>query len=309
MAELGFFDLISIIKYPNFDEPIFDASIKRIEENTGQSLELIFLKDSPFKNFQGAFHFPDIVFAKLLLPNLFGDELVAFIDSGYLVIDPPRFVKWLKSTIESFESSELPIAMPSPPYSEGSRWNVAGGFILFNSGKYKELKILERLVRRFNELLPTNALQMPEQDLINSTIGEKELFAIQDIPHRLADLTKFAKLLNLGILGLKDLKGQYSLFKFVGSFKPWHLWVVNPDKQIFLGRIAEISGHLDLPLLNSISIFQIYPSQEKINWLSGQLMQNSLHLSSRPYARVCSLSFSIKCWVRRQTSLIKQLLQ
>lgn len=281
MAKLNFFSTITIIQYPAFNEPIFFGAIKKIQELSGQSIQVLTLKDSPFKAFEKKFHFTSIVFVKLMLPELFKDKFITFIDSGYLIPNPQNFKKWLNNTIFRFKNSDLPLAIRSSQYNTKGRWSVAGGFIIFNKDKYHEIQALERMIQKFQELLPTNLLQMPEQDLINYTLGESELLAIYDYPYYKADLTEYAKLTKRGISSLEDLAESYSLFKFSGSMKPWHLWVTNPDKQIFLRKIYEISNFIEIPLHSCFSLYQLFPSKENTNWLTDQLKAHSFMLAKR----------------------------
>lgn len=279
LAHLKIFEIISVIKYPDFSDSVFDVSIYRIGSKSGQRMELITLKDSPFKNFAGTFHFPGIVFAKLLLPNLFSEEIIAFIDSGFIVTNKCSLKKWFQKIEVSFRGSNLSMGMPTAPWASNNQWSVNGQFIIFNKTIFESHKILNKLIDSFNELLPTGSLQMPEQDLVNLTIGEDELFPIYDFPNKISDLVLYAELLSKGITSAEDLARECALFKFVGSFKPWHYWVTNPDKQIFLKRVSDVSDALDIPLVKNTQFYQILPTEEKMNWAVGQSYQYSTYLS------------------------------
>ena len=309
LAHLNIFDIISVIKYPDFQDNAFDASIYRIGSKSAQKIELITLKDSPFKNFSGSFHFPDIVFAKLLLPCLFPDEIIAFIDSGFIVTNKRSLKKWFQEIETSFRRSNLSMGMPTATWKPNNQWSVNGQFIIFNKKEFESQKILSRLVGSFNELLPTGSLQMPEQDLVNLTIGKDELFPIFNFPNKTSDLVLFAELTNRGIISARDLVGKCALFKFVGSFKPWHYWVTNPDKQIFLKRVAEVSHLLDIPLLKQTSFYQVFPNEERMNWAVGQYYHYSTYLSD---AGVVHAKFKrhlprLKCLAHRLMHLTAQL--
>ena len=151
------------------------------------------------------------------------------------------------------------MGMPTSTWETNDRWSVNGQFIIFNKEVIDSRDISRKLVESFNRLLPTGSLQMPEQDLVNLTMGKDELFPIYDFPSKSSDLTLFAKLTNSDMTSPEDLSNKCARFKFVGSFKPWHLWVTNPDKQIFLKRVAEVSHFLDIPLLKLESFYQVLP--------------------------------------------------
>ena len=280
IAHIGIFEVLSIVKYPDFKCKVFDDSLHSIASKLQQQIEVHALTNSPYKNFKQTFHFPDVVFVKLLLPSLFNDQLVLFLDSGVLITNRSAFVSWLQKLVHQFLKSNLGIGMPTKSWELNNRWAVKGVFIIYKPSIFKNLGIHDRLVSSFNKLITSDILKMPEQDLIDLTLGKDELFPIYDLPFISSDLTLFANLLNKNIIVSDDLK-DYAIFKFVGSFKPWFLWVLNPDKQIFLKRVAEVSLFIGIPLTDYDPFYEFLPSTDRINLATSQSKLFSRFLSGK----------------------------
>jgi len=278
---------ITLIKYPPFKSSVFDLSIESIRQRTGQEIAMIELNRSPFSMFTGSHHFPDVVFVKLLVPHLLKNRLVVYIDGGYLIRNHIGFAMWMRASIEKLLMIDRPLAMPRALPNENEQtgiYKVAAGIMLFDTRKYLASGFSVRLLNTFFIACHTGKLQMPEQNLIELTLSPDEILILDDTPQLLSDLCEWSKLKDVGIHNVYDLPLDIALFKFVGSFKPWHYWVLNPDKSLFLHRVMEASVALGIPLIYEKGFFAQFPAKSKESWATGQLFLHNQMLAQESMA-------------------------
>ena len=88
-------------------------------------------------------------------------------------------------------------------------------------------------------------LEYAEQELICLTAHESELVALPDRELRLMEFLGTDLLLGKKTFVTPDM--QNNLFhKFVGSFKPWKYWVLDPNKFIYIKRRSELESEFSL---------------------------------------------------------------
>lgn len=105
-----------------------------------------------------------------------------------------------------------------------------GNLLLFNVENFVRNKWFERYVGNYSAYGPH--LEYAEQELICLTAKDAELLTLPGVEQR---ITEF---LNTDVLmGAKKREeptlDDCLIFKFVGSFKPWKYWVLDPNKSIY----------------------------------------------------------------------------
>ncbi len=252
---------ITIIKYPDFELPLFNEAIYRISVLKKVRIEVKSLTKCSFINFKGSAHFSEVVLVKFELPRLISHEISIFLDSGYIITNPVKFNNWLLRITGEFLQSEKSLAIHSPPLNKWNHWHTIMRIILFRKSIYTQNNILERIIESYKNPSIKDRLKIPDQDLANLTLKEEDFLRIKELPEFTYDLVNFNGLASKGIYSQEDLSDQYSIFKFTGSIKPWQLWVLNPDKRIFLKKIKALSDGIgiDLYTMNAICLYSQIP--------------------------------------------------
>lgn len=216
-------------------------------------------------------HFNNSIIYKSLMPSAVpGERFLLNIDAGILIGE--RFAAlWAEMNQKSQEDADWVVCAHChepeeyfPDALKGERHHAlypAGNMLLFNCRQYVAAQWPERLLENYYKYHAH--LRYAEQELMCLTAEEAELV---ELPGTELRVTPF---LGLDVLygqkpGLSITDVEKSLFfKFVGSFKPWKYWVLDPDKHVYLKRRALLEAVLPLsgnPLIESMRISAANPN-------------------------------------------------
>ena len=234
-----------------------------------------------------AYHFNNSIIYKALIPSIIQHEpFLMNIDAGILLGD--RFDElWqdISAQVERksgdwvvgahchdpAESGLMPKTLIDHPHSE---LYPAGNLLLFNCSQYHKRNWHERFIGNYLKFIAE--LKYAEQELICLTAEEGEILPLPFIERRITPFLG-VNVLNgsappLPISCLKDC----IFFKFVGSFKPWKYWVLDPNKSIYTKRRAELEAQFPLAGINIIE--QYRASLPREDWALGFLKAYDVHL-------------------------------
>jgi lipopolysaccharide biosynthesis glycosyltransferase len=194
------------------------------------------------------FHFNNSIIYKALIPSIVPDEeFILNLDAGLL--PGARFEDLLKKIFSDLvlrdsewvlgaycSSSEKDLVQNLLAFEHNSLY-PAGVMMLFNTKNYVKVGWSNRYLKNYEKY--KNLLVYAEQDLICLTARQDEIIelpypALQKVIFLRAvfQKTNFTKALNSN--------RDYTFLKLAGSFKPWHYWVLDPNKLVYLQRRAEL---------------------------------------------------------------------
>lgn len=205
----------------------------------------IILHSSYFLEFE-RYHFNRSNLQKLTFPEIFREEKTCIsIDAGMIL------GKELKVLLEEISSDEQFTVKAFTKCSDEcmpknqkrfkrNKYYPAGGILAFNNNNYMKANILNRLVSGF-EIFRSDLIY-PEQDLMCLTLIDNELKAFNHkFKYFNIDMTDQENWSKFRINEYKNLyiEKDFLYMKHIGSFKPWHKWVLNPIKSIYLNEISK----------------------------------------------------------------------
>jgi len=178
--------------------------------------------DSFLSDIKVGYHFNEVIFYRLLAPELFPDyEKILYLDSDIVFIDTI-----LEIFDTSMESSSLAAVektsfsgVPSHLVDYIDRY-LASGLLLMDTRKFVDQAIKEKCV----EFLRNHYFEMPDQDALSFVVRD---FVAVDPSYSVE--TAFLKQ-----EGLKyDFSKKPKIIQFSGSSKPWHLNNNHPYKKLY----------------------------------------------------------------------------
>lgn len=260
LLNLKIFNRANIALHPPFNDPLFNEATGKIATKHNTELRITPITQIPFKGLTRSAHFSSQIFAKLVLPHASSKNISIFMDSGFLVCNRERITQYIKKEISKFKQSDLPIAAQSPK----GKLEISTPILLFNKEKYIKHKLMERasshLPSFLREKFKSGKSFMPEQDLLSEILRDEEICHLEPVNAKYADLgiENWSKLENQGIMDCNCMSDSYDIFKFTGSWKPWTLSILNPDKRIFLKKALETSIQYSINLIGPTAI-HLYP--------------------------------------------------
>lgn len=197
------------------------------------------------------FHFTNAILYKIFAPIIFSEEeFILNVDAGIIFL--PKFSEFSENLNKKLEHSTdftigafLESSMNLMP-AEVSKYSIyypSGQILLFNSKKYLQDKIAERVIKFYTE--KAIYLNYAEQEILCAILEDSDFFEFKGIENiYLDDLSSFTGNSYYPIDYIKLKNSIY--YKNQGSIKPWKSWNLNPNKVIYLKIREEICKRIDL---------------------------------------------------------------
>ena len=244
--------------------------------------------DSNSINQISRYHFNNSVIFKALTPLFCNSDYPITIDAGFVAGDQIDLVyqDWLNGCIELNASQDTIMCV----YTNNNHEEVSGplrnlfvepkiypmGCVLgFSRQKYLSRDVPRRLLNNYGQYY--TSLTWPEQDLLYITSGHDEL-----LPLKRRDLLKIETLpvsspVNDDVF---ELGKPFGLHKIAGSLKPWHSWVLNPKRKLYLKARQLLTG--EFQQLESSFIQNHRHNQVIRHFAVGFLAEYERYLISHP---------------------------
>ena len=272
--EPAFVTVVSILKYKSYYKSLKFVFIKSKDESELNSNNIDFLI-SEFKNkFDkdnfieflkientlpdfDKYHFSNTILYKIFLPHIFqNEEYVLNVDAGNIffpgfeefsnqinshVLVNPNFV------VGAFFANSDSL-MP-PQITNFSKFYPSGALLLFNTTKYFEVNFSERIINFFNQFC--ELLQYAEQEILCAILEELEVYQFPCWENvYLDDLSSYVGENYFPINQARLERCIY--YKNPGSIKPWKIWNLNPNREVYLKIRQEISLQINLEAVDFI---------------------------------------------------------
>lgn len=280
------FDVV-LIYIQTIDKEVNQEALNLIKEiiSRNNKINAITLLPNIFDNFK-KFHFTNSILYKLVLPEIVNYDYILNIDAGYLsgpeiehlfeyskkTISTQKFINSAVGAICTLSENDLSEDLKVFGHNE---YYPAGGILLFNVIKYKELSLYARLVSKYNAV--KNILLWAEQDLLclTATIGE-----IYPIEFEKTILIEQLSLRNyIEDLKLTQEKTNFMLYKITGTLKPWKYWVLDKNKLFYIKRRNEVIGNEELKKYEIINRNRYKVTHEPLYQAFLELQETKLLLS------------------------------
>lgn len=206
-------------------------------------LSVIKINDNGLKQIN-KFHFTNAILFKVLVPSIIDYDFILNIDAGFLLgcksnelldqISLNINNKMYDDSIVAAFCSESNVNLHSTlrQYPHNSKY-PAGGFLLFNSKKYKLNNIYNKIMTKYIELW--DLLIYAEQDLLCIIMEENQL---SQLPMQDLIVIEYLDLhgLEKNIPSVGSQVDEFAFYKVCGTCKPWKYWVLDYRKSFYLKR-------------------------------------------------------------------------
>ncbi len=206
-------------------------------------------------------HFNNVVIHKLLSPT-YVDTTADFqlnLDAGFLVGEKfNKLVSCFLGQLSSLSGAVLGLLgednlqlLPSP-FREATELDFypKGGVLLFNRASYlvrkKDVKFLEIYKNFFNNFV------YPDQELLSIGLSPGEIVRLVDFDCQSVFIRNLFPDYTLRGANTRIANSEFSLYKIAGLLKPWHYFVLDPEKSTYLSRRARVEKLINLDKSESI---------------------------------------------------------
>lgn len=229
-------------------------------------------------------HFNNSIIYKGLIPSIISSEpFILNLDAGILFgglfkaflqkiekdfCQPSQ--DWIVAAHGRSAEGALPSALAGYPHHS---FYSDGNLLLFNVENYVKHKWHERYIRNYSVYVPH--LEYAEQELICLTAADNELLTLPGV-----ELRRMEFLNSDVLLGRKKQEtaalDDCLVFKFVGSFKPWKYWVLDPSKSVYTKRRSRLEAVF--PLAGNQLIEAVRMSYAREEYVTGFLKAYDYYL-------------------------------
>ena len=200
------------------------------------------------------FHFNNSIVYKLLIPAILDFDFILNIDAGFLLGSKANYFLFeisqrvanhiyddsIVAAFCSESAKDLPSSLKSLPHN--SKY-PSGGFLLFNSQKYKIHNSYDLIVGSYNQLKLN--LSYAEQELLCLILLEGQLAELPLGHNLLYEFLDFNGL-NPGTTSIAYQGQEFAFYKVCGTNKPWKYWVLDYRKAFYVSRRADLEKVLAL---------------------------------------------------------------
>ncbi|GEM_PF-2460105 len=241
-------------------------------------------------------HFSNAIVYKALLPSMLadepyllnidagllpGDEFHAFVrelDARYCQADGALEEGWVVGAHCVENVDLIPHALALLP---AHTLYPAGNVLLFHTARYQRSLWSERFLAHY-EILRTR-LEYAEQELICLTAQPHELLALPGAARRTTPFLGLDVLLGEAAPLPESATRDCLFFKFVGSFKPWKYWVLDPNKALYTRRRAALEQHFDLGKFSLVHDYRNQGGSDEFRLAFLEAYDRSLRAAAPPH--------------------------